>query len=522
VKPDAVIFQTPMIDALSNTISALPIILPLIGGLVCFLLPQRWRAAAGLVFSGLTLAGVVALTWVLVETGISGQALGGWDAPLGIQLRFDGLACVFLLLTALVGLPVGLYAAAFFAQDHANGTGPPLFWPLWLFLWAALNGIFLSGDLFNLYVLLEIMGLAAVSLAILSGKPAALRAGLRYFLAALVGSIFYLFGVALVYGATGTLDIGLLGEHLPGESFTGSVAFAFMIVGLAVKTALFPLHFWLPEAHSSAPAPVSAILSALVVKASFYLMLRLWVDVFDGSVTYAAGQALGALGAVAMVWGSYQALRQTKLKRMVAHSTVGQVGYMFLLFPLITLDLSDGGEAPWVVHAWTGGIYQALAHGFAKAAMFLSVGIFILAVGDDDKRSVINMVGRLPMTTFAFALAGVSLIGLPPSGGFVAKWMLLKATFSSGQWWWAPMIVWGSFLTAGYVFMILRLAFAPSSEAPAVKLNRVPGILQVTALALGFGAILIGFRAEEVMHLLDIQAPFAEVVDVDAEGGGDD
>ncbi|TVP79881.1 MAG: oxidoreductase [Puniceicoccaceae bacterium] len=511
-----------MSDVLANTVSALPIMLPLIGGLLCFLLPTRWRAAVGLAFSGMTLAGVVTLTWVLVDSGISGQSLGGWPAPLGIQLNFDGLACVFLLLTALVGLPVGVFAAAFFAGEDTNGSGPPLFWPLWLILWAALNGIFLSGDLFNLYVLLEIMGIAAVSLAILSGKTSALRAGLRYFFAALVGSMLYLLGVALIYGATGTLDIGLLGERLPGDALTIRVAFALMVVGLLIKTALFPLHFWLPEAHSSAPAPVSAILSALVVKASFYLLLRLWVDVFDGSVTYAAGQALGVLGAVAMVWGSYQALRQTQLKRMVAHSTVGQIGYMFLLFPLITLDLSGSAEAPWLVHAWTGGIYQALAHGFAKAAMFLSVGIFILAAGEDDKSIVNNMVGRLPMTTFAFALAGVSLIGLPPSGGFVAKWMLLKATFSSGQWWWAPMIVWGSFLTAGYVFMILRLAFAPSGEAPTEKLRPVPGILQVMALALGIGAIVIGFRAEEVMALLDIEAPFAEMVEVDTEGGGDD
>lgn len=519
-----------MNPALSDSLSALPILLPLAGALTCILLPRRHRAAAGLLTSALTLLSASALTWMLLTTGISSQNLGGWPPPLGIQLRFDGLACVFLLLTSLVGLPVGLHAAALFRSQPGDdrASSPPLFWPLWLFLWAALNGIFISHDLFNLYVLLEIMGLAAVSLAILSGRPAALLAGLRYFLAALVGSMLYLLGVALVYGAAGSLDLGLLGEALPAGAISVRVAFALIITGLLIKTAVFPLHFWLPEAHSAAPAPVSAILSALVIKASFYVFLRLWVDVFDGSVTFAAGQAVGALGAVAVVWGSYQALRQSRLKRMVAHSTVGQVGYMFLLFPLITLDPAAAaaahGPPTWLGHAWTGGIYQALSHGFAKAAMFLAVGIFILAVGNDEKRSVTNMVGRLPMTTFAFALAGISLIGLPPSGGFVAKWMLLKATFSSQQWWWAPMIVWGSFLTAGYVFMILRLAFAPAAEAPKKNLRPVPRMLEFTALALGVGAILIGLRASEVMLLLDVGAPFAEPVQplTEPPGGADD
>lgn len=505
-----------------TSLPALPILLPLIGAVLCVFISGRGRAIGGLVFSGLTLISVIALTGWLFQTETTDYRLGGWAAPLGIQLRVDGLACVFLLLTALVGVPVGAYAVAFFARAETTVAGRAMFWPLWLFLWASLNGIFLSADLFNLYVLLEIMGLAAVSLAILSGKAAALRAGLRYFFAALVGSMLYLLGVALIYGAAGTLDMGLLARELPTDAFTVQVAFALMVVGLMIKTALFPLHFWLPEAHSSAPAPVSAILSALVVKASFYLLLRLWVDVFDGAVPFAAGQAIGVLGAVAVVWGSYQALRQTQLKRMVAHSTVGQIGYLFLLFPLVTLSADVVNDAPWVAHAWTGGIYQALAHGFAKAAMFLAVGIFVLAVGNDHKDSVINMVGRLPMTTFAFALAGISLIGLPPSGGFVAKWMLLKATFASGQWWWAPMIVWGSFLTAGYVFMILRLAFAPSADAPAGRMHPVSRTLEVTALVLGIGAILIGFRAAEVMQLLEIEAPFAEVVEAQTEGGTND
>lgn len=505
-----------MTSELLDRLTVLAVILPVTGALVCFLVPRSWRAGVGLLVSMMIALTTLVMAFALMAVGVGGHEFGGWAAPLGINLRLDGLSCVFLLMTAFVGLPVGVYAAAYYTCPDAHGGARQLFWPLWLFLWAAMNGLYLSADLFNLYVVIEVLGLAAVALAVLSGHSSALVAGLRYLLAALVGSMAYLLGVALMYGSFGTLDLYLLAQVIE-DGFTVRVAFALMLAGLMVKTALFPLHFWLPSAHASAQAPVSAILSALVIKASFYLIIRLWVDVFAVSVTYAAGQMVGVLGAAAVIWGSYQALRQKRLKLMIAHSTVGQIGYMFLLFPLITVVYAGAGEAPWLIYAWTGGIYQALAHGFAKAALFLAVGVYVLAVGNDERDSMVDLVGRLPMTTFAIALAGVSLIGLPPSGGFVAKWMLLKAAFASGQWWWAPVVVWGSFLTAGYVFMVLRQAFAPTTQR--VQLRPVPRVLEITALLLAVGAIVIGFRAEEVLILLDVGAPFAEAVDPEQGGG---
>ncbi|TVR45512.1 MAG: oxidoreductase [Puniceicoccaceae bacterium] len=487
---------------------AAAVAVPTAGALAAFLLPNRWRAAVGLGFSVLTLLATFALAAGVTLHGPQDLFLGGWAPPLGIRLHLDGLAAVFLAMTALVAIPVGIYARTFFAAGEGSGSTDQthLFWPLWLILWAGMNGVYLSADLFNLYVMIEVTGISAVALAVLSGKVPALTAGLRYLLAALVGSLSYLMGVALMYGTAGALDLALVAEAMDRQ-WTLRVAMGLLLVGLMVKTALFPLHFWLPAAHSAALPPVSAILSALVVKATFYLILRFWVEVFEGSVTIAASQAMGGLGAAAILWGSYQALRQERLKLIVAHSTVGQLGFLFLLLPLITVD-ATAAEAPWLAWAWHGGIYQALAHAFAKASLFLAVGIFVIAVGSDDRRASVDLVGRLPMTTFAFGLAGMSLIGLPPSGGFVAKWMLLKATFASGQWWWAPVIVAGSFLTAGYVFGILRQAFAPSERRQ--PLRQVPKTLEICALALAVLAILIGFRSEEVLTLLDIGVPFAE------------
>lgn len=505
-----------MIDFALTNVAALLVVFPVAGALLCFLLPDTKRVWAGILTAVLTtVLALLAAGGVAVSSG-QRHTLGGWVAPLGIELYLDGLSAVFIAMTALVALPVSLYARTYFAKVVERPGDYTMFWPLWLTLWAGLNGIYLSADLFNLFVVIEVAGICAVALAVLSGKQAALIGGLRYLLAAVAGSMAYLMGVVLIYGSTGVLDISLAAARIePG--FTLRVAIALTTVGLLVKTAVFPLHFWLPPAHSAAEPPVSAILSALVVKGTFYIILRLWVELFDVAVTFAAAQALGVLGAAAAVWGSYQALRQERLKLIAAHSTVGQIGFMFLLFPLITLAPGGDPDAPWLAWAWSGGIYQAISHAFAKAALFLSIGIYVLAVGSDRREAMVDLVGRLPMTTFAIGLAGVSLIGLPPSGGFFAKWMLLKAAIASGQWWWVPVILWASFLTAGYVFMILRQAFAPSPKP--VELRPVPRMLEVTALLLGVGAVVIGLRADEVLQLLGVDAPFEEPIIEEPNGG---
>lgn len=500
----------------SSNLPAWLVLVPIIGGVVTFLLPVRLRGGVGLLFAVLTTLPALVAGWLL--TGGTGMrhALGGWEAPLGIGLELDGLGAIFILMTAIVGLIVSIYARTYFSTVVADSPRASMFWPLWLLLWAGLNGMYLSEDLFNLYVVIEVVGIAAVGLAVISGKTPALIAGLRYLIAAIVGSMAYLMGVALLFGSTGVLDISMVAAALDGGP-TARAAFALILLGLMVKTALFPLHFWLPPAHSSAEPPVSAILSALVLKGTFYIILRLWVEMFDVSLTFAAGQIVGALGATAVIWGSLQALRQERLKLVIAHSSVAQIGYLFLLFPLITLPVGVVGDAEWTLFAWTGAIYQVLAHGFAKAAFFLAVGVVVIAFGNDRRESILNLVGRLPMVTFAIGLAGVSLIGLPPSGGFLAKWMLLKAVFASGQWWWVPFILVGSLLTAGYVFMILRLAFAPADKE--VPMRAIPRGLQMCALLLAIAAIVIALPAEWIIGLLEGMSAFGDPVELMHNGG---
>ena len=413
--------------------------------------------------------------------------LGGWPAPLGIELRVDGLAVTFVMLTAVVGGACGWHAGIYLDPKK---NWHRYFWPLFWFLWAGLNGVWLGADLFNLYVALELISLSAVGLVALGGQADALRAAIRYLMAALLGSLAYLLGVALIYGQFGSLSMGGISELLPAGSGQAGLIFALvlMIAGLALKTALFPLHGWLPPAHGIAKSPVSALLSALVVKASFYIAARLWLGFGEHLGSYGLAQLVGALGGVGVLWGSWLAFRQTRLKQVVAYSSVAQIGYLFLLFPL-----SWGVSEAVSLQAQQGMTLQVISHALAKAAMFLAAGNLIMSVGSNRVDALAGVSRFLPFSLFSFGLAGVSLMGLPPTGGFAAKWLLLQASLGSGQWWWLIVLLGGGLLSAAYVFRVYRASFIENSDTdlffhPSRNLEVIPMILALLSLGLGLVA----------------------------------
>src|SRR5499426_4805760 len=314
----------------------LAVLVPFVGVLAAFALGGRnaQRVAMVTILAGLGIA--IAVAAAVAQSGDAlVYLLGGWGVPLGIALRADGLALVMILAFAVVIVGIGVYARADFATPPGvrEARAPLVFWVLLLAIWGSLNLVFVSGDLFTLYVALELLTFAAVPLVCLDGRGETLRAALRYVLFALLGSMIYLLGAVLLYGAYGTLDIPLLAARVRPEPVAWAAA-ALMTVGLLAKTALFPLHLWLPPAHAGAPAAASAILSALVVKGSFFLVVRLWFDVMPGVVTPPSAQLLAALGTGAILFGSVVALRQERLKLLIAYSTLAQIGYLFLMFPL--------------------------------------------------------------------------------------------------------------------------------------------------------------------------------------------
>jgi formate hydrogenlyase subunit 3/multisubunit Na+/H+ antiporter MnhD subunit len=471
----------------------LAVMVPFVGVLAAFALGGRNAQRVAMIT---ILAGAGVAIAIVAAMARSGEALvyllGGWAPPLGIALRADTLALVMIPAIAVVILGIGVYARADFGTPAGvrEARAPLVFWVLLLAIWGSLNLVFVSGDLFTLYVALELLTFAAVPLVSLDGRAETLRAALRYMLYALLGSVFYLLGAVLLYGAYGTLDIKLLGELVRPEPATLAAA-AFVTVGLLAKTALFPLHLWLPPAHAGAPPAASAVLSGLVIKGSWFLVVRLWFDVLPGVVTLPSAQLLAALGAAAILVGNVVALRQERLKLLVAYSTVAQIGYLFLMFPLA---FDAGAAALERGGALSGGMLQAISHATAKAAMFMAAGLVYKTLGHDRIAEFAGIGRALPVSVLTFAIAGLALMGLPPSGAFAAKKLLLDAAGASGQWWWEVVLDVGGLLTASYVVLVLAHALSPAAQ-PIKPHEPVSRLAEMAALALALCSLALGLAA---------------------------
>jgi len=442
----------------------------------------RWSLLAAIpVMAGLAV-------WLLLLPAGSAHVVGDWNLPLGVQLRADGLAQMMVGATAACASLIGLYALHEFAPgpDRSETAHGFAFWPLFYLLWGGANAGFLSTDLFNLYIALEMVSLAAVAMAAMGS----LRAALRYFVIALVGSLAYLLGVALLFSNYATVDLTLLAATARPDLAT-KTALAVMTAGLLIKAAVFPLHGWLPPAHAAAPAPASALLSAIVVKVGFVILLRLWFEAFPTIVAPAGLEVLGWLGALAVLYGSVQAIRQNVLKALVAYSTVAQIGYLLLAFPLVATAAGTGG-------AWAGMTIHAVAHLLAKAAMFLAAGLMLEAVNGKRLEDLRGLARAMPLTVAAFGLAAVSLMGLPPSVGFIAKFLLLEAAVEQGAVFAAAVLLIGGLLGAVYLFSPLAWTFA-GSDTPVV-VSRAP-LRTAAPLALALLAVSLGFAGQAMVEV---------------------
>ena len=496
------------LNAWSDELVLMLLVLPVLAMLLGFVLGGRWAERVVLLMLpvGLAVAAAVA-GLVFVQGAPLTVDIGGWAPPLGVALRVDGLSATLLITTALVIAAVALYARADFVTPAGTreARAPLAFWTLLLGLWAALNAVFIGQDLFNLYVAIELLTFTAVPLVCLKGSAETLQAALRYLLFALLGSVLYLLGAALLYGAYGTLDIGQLAAAVRGTTEPAAIlAVALMTAGLLAKTALVPLHLWLPPAHAGAPAAASAVLSALVVKGSFYLIFRLWIDLMPAAAAQQVAPGLAVLGAAAILLGGILAIRQARLKMLIAYSTLAQLGYLFLVFPLVaspvTVLSAAGGSAP---AAWTGGVLQLVSHAFAKASMFMGAGLIGTALGHDRIRDLGGLGRVLPITLLAFALSGMSLMGLPPSGGFAAKWLLLRSALETGQWWWTLIILFGGVLTGTYLYRVLATAGFSDGAAPVIAqpVSRWREWLVLTLALVSIALGLVPLASFELLHI---------------------
>lgn len=449
----------------------------------------------GLLITGL----IVAHIWKTGEAMV--ESVGGWDPPLGLMMRADGLSALMLATTSIMIAAVAFYAPPAFRVPRgvAETRSSLVFWVMLLTMWASMNSVFIGNDLFNLYVALELIAFAAIPMVYLEGKRGTVLAGLRYLLFALMGSVLYLLGTALVYGRHGTMDLTLLSAVVETD-WVMVLAVALMTLGLMAKTALFPLHLWLPPAHSSATPAASALLSALVVKGSFFLVLRIWFDLLPAANGTAAAQLVGAMGAAAVIVGGVMAVRQQRLKLLIAYSTVAQLGYLFLIFPLAT------GAA--VAAALSGGMFLTVSHAFAKASMFMTAGLIAATYGHDRISGLRGVVKSMPVAATAFMVAAVSLVGVPPTGGFAAKWRLLSAAVEGSQWWWALVVLAGGLLAGAYMFRAFS-AFVSEREGPEPVIPPGTRGREWLVLALACVALLVGLFPDVPATLIEIGRPWS-------------
>ncbi|WP_447956087.1 complex I subunit 5 family protein [Vreelandella sp. EE7] len=466
------------------------LLLPLLAGLLAAVFPPR-RVGALLVVSLVVLGAGVALM-------VDAQAAGTlrWQAEVAgvnLSLRLNGLGALLLLLTQCVGAAAALYAPGYLRLTEA-GPNQRWLWPLMGAEISALSLLWFASDLLTLYFALEVVGLSAVAMLLLSNKAAALEAGMRYLLLTLVGSLTYLMGVALILGEWGQLELMKLAEVVePGA--VAWVAASLLGAGLALKAALFPLHGWLSPVHENAWTPVSALHAGLVIKASLYILILLWSILLPD--TFWAPRFIAWLGALAIVWGGLIAWRADSLKTLVASSTVAQLGYLMVAFPLLLGP--DVAPIPQAL-AWQGFWLQLIGHALAKAAMFLAAGNLILATGESSLKGLSGTSRHLPLSLLVFGIASITLMGLPPSAGFTAKWLLLHAMVLSGQWVAVAALLAGTLLTAAYVFRVFRYSF--DETAPHHRYQPLAPGMDAIALALALAALALGLLAHLPLSLL--------------------
>lgn len=477
-----------MILAVREHLPALVVIIPLIFAFILPPLSRRLRLIENLTIVGavLSLGAAAWLAFIVYKTDISGidYQMGGWAPPWGILLRADNLAVFFLLLVALVHLPISLYSKGRLLAEVGSKVKVARFYALYLLLIAALSGMALTKDLFNVFVLVEVATISCCALVSAQSSPRAAKASFTYLILATLGSSFVLAGIGFIYISTGQLNMGFAAEGLTRVWQDSPrliwLAFCFMLVGFGVKSALFPLHIWLPDAHSTAPAPASAVLSGLAVKGYIICLLKILYDVFGQILIqqFAVGQILFLAGVIAILAGSVFALLQDELKRRLAYSTVAQVGYIFLGLGLV----NETGLS--------GGLFYLASHAFSKAALFLAAGAMLAATGKQKIKDLAGIGHKMPFTMAAFTIGSLSLIGIPLFSGFVGKWQLLLGSLDRGSVLALGGIIIGSVLCAAYLLPVIRLAyFEPASleqlEDPGLTAKISLGLLSLGILVLG-------------------------------------
>jgi multicomponent Na+:H+ antiporter subunit D len=469
-----------------STIPLLLVLAPILGA-VLSVLGGMWRPAAGRIaaVAGIATSAALAAAGLIrsLQEGTLRHELGGWAPPIGIEYALDPLAGFIALVVTVIGLLCVLYPTrAGFGEVPPRGT--PLY-PLVLLLLAGLLGVVMTADLFHLFVFLEIYAIASYALVALGGDRAVF-ASLRYLILGTLGSMLYLLGVGFLYFSTGTLNMADVVERLAPVAGTPNTtaAVGLIVVGLGLKAALFPLHVWLPDAHSHAPPVVAALLAAVQVKVAAYALVRILYGVLAPAgveVLPTVLMVLTYVSAAGVVVGSVLAIRQRDIKRMLAWSTVAQLGF---------IGIGIGLANPI---ALVGALLHVLNHAIMKSCLFLAAGGIIDQTGIKEIPRFSGLGRRMPLLMAGFGIAALSMIGIPPTAGFFSKWYLLTGSLAAGGYVAAAVIVGSTLLTGAYFLRIFERSWADQPDEAAVDdAHEAPLPILVPVLLLAAALLVAG------------------------------
>ena len=428
--------------------------LPLTAAFVLPLFGKKGKSAATL------LANLVTIGLVVMAISTIGQSrtyqVGRWPIPLGINMVLDGLSCLLLLAISVVSAAAMLFGTRYMEQYTAKSKYLCLF----MLMVTGMNGLVLSGDIFNLFVFLEIASIASYALVGFGCEHEELEASFKYMVLGSVGSLFVLFAIAIVYGNTGALNMAYISRAVTAKGMNMGLTFALglFIAGFGLKAALVPFHAWLPDAHPSAPAPISAMLSGVLIKVlGVYALTRVLFNVFGISV--AVGWVVVTLAILSMVFGALSALGQWDFKRLLAYSSISQIGYVVLGLGLGGLIIAKKGNPAVASLAILGGLLHLVNHAVYKSLLFLTSGSVEMATGTRQLKEMGGLAEKMPYTRATCAIASASIAGIPPFSGFWSKLIIVIAAIQARYYWIASLVVGVSVCTLIMYLKVHRYAF---------------------------------------------------------------
>ena len=458
--------------------------------IIAFVLPmfgRKGKAAATVLANLVTISLLVFAVASIGKTEV--YEIGKWSIPLGINLVLDGLSSLLLLAINVVAAAAMLFSARYMEQYTAKTKYLSLF----LLMVAGMNGVVLSGDIFNLFVFLEIASLASYALVGFGCDHEELEASFKYMVLGSIASVFILFGIALIYGNTGTLNLAFISKAIKDSGLNAGLTFALamFMAGFGLKAALVPFHAWLPDAHPSAPAPISAMLSGVLIKAlGVYSLARIIFNVFGVSVP--VGWILITLGVLSMVVGVFLAVGQWDFKRLLAYHSISQMGYVILGLGIGALILANNGKVEWAAMAILGGMFHLVNHSVFKSLLFLTSGSVEMSTGTRQLKELGGLAEKLPFTRATCTVASASIAGIPPFNGFWSKMILVIASVQAGFIGLAAVTVVVSLVTLISFLKIQRYVFLGELPENLRQTKENKGFMLVAMVFLACLCLLMG------------------------------